>query len=124
MAYRHKREKCAKETKEILENVLLMKQTEYECIDCAKTITVTSPMGKIVDEETVTNVLPSSAEEKLNESEISSIPIPSEGNDEFEVIEDYIQTIEVDCKEVNAKEIFESARKKRNYIYTRGKVKK
>ena len=123
MAYRHKREKCAKETKEILENVLSMKRTEYECIDGVKTITVTSPMGKIVKEETVTNVLPSGTEEKLNESESSNIPILSEGNDEIEGIEDYIQTIEVDCKEMKAKEIFEFARKKRNYIDARTKKK-
>ena len=47
------------------------------------------------------------------------IPIPSEGIDEIEGIEEYTQTIEVDCKEVKAKEIFESARKKRNYIDAR-----
>ncbi|MHA1882600.1 MAG: hypothetical protein ACTSUO_06105 [Candidatus Thorarchaeota archaeon] len=124
MAYRHKREKCAKETKEILENVLLMKRTEYDCIDSAKTITVASPMGKIVNEETVTNVLPGGTEEELNELDSSSIPIFSEGNDEIEGIEDYIQTIEVDCKEIKAKEIFESARKKRNYIFARDATKK
>ena len=124
MAYKHKREKCAKETKEILENVLLMKRTEYEFIDGAKTITVGSPMSKIVKEETPTNVLPGSTEETFDKPESSSIPILSEGNDEIEGIEDYIQTIEVDCKEIKAKEIFESARKKRNYIYARAEKKK
>jgi hypothetical protein len=124
MAYKHKREKCAKKTKEILENILLMKRAEYETIDCAKTVTVSSPMGRIVSEEAITNVLPSSDEGKLHESESSSIPILSEGNDEIEGIEDYIQTIEVDCKEIKAKEIFESARKKRNYIDVRDKKKR
>ncbi len=124
MAYKHKREKCAKETKEILENVLMMKQAEYETIDCAKTVTVSSPMGRIVNEETIKNVLPSGDEEQLSESESSSIPILSKGNDEIEGIEDYIQTIEVDCKEVKAKEIFESTRKKRNYIDARDDKKR
>ena len=116
MAYKHKREKCAKETKEILENVLSMKQSQYEFIDGAKTITVASPMSRIISEEAITNVLPVSSEEKLSDAEGSSIPIPSERLDELEGIENYSQTIEISCSEVKAKEILEITRKKRNYI--------
>lgn len=51
MTYKHKRGKCAKETKEILEDVLLSKEEEYECIDCTESIHVRNPFERIVNDE-------------------------------------------------------------------------
>jgi len=118
MAYKHKREKCAEETKEILEKIMLMRKAEYESIDGAKTVTVTSPMGRIIHEEATVNVLPSETEEIIVETEGSKLPLPSDSA-ELEGIENYTSTIDIDLKQEKAKEIFETARKKRNYIELR-----
>lgn len=69
MTYRHKREKCAQETKEILEDVLKAKNEEYGCLDCAKTIRVGNPMEKILSEEISMNDLKSQAESIIEETQ-------------------------------------------------------
>ncbi len=51
MTYKHKKNKCFKETKEILEEVLNKKEEAYRCIDCAEAIHLENPMEQIITEE-------------------------------------------------------------------------
>ncbi|MDF1539757.1 MAG: hypothetical protein P1Q69_12725 [Candidatus Thorarchaeota archaeon] len=62
MTYRHKREKYAQETKEILDDVLKVKNEEYGCLDCADTVRVGNPIEKMIAEETPKNELKSPEE--------------------------------------------------------------
>ena len=104
MTYRHKREKCAEETKEILEKIMLMRKSEYESIDGAKTVTVASPMGRIINEEATVNVLPSETDEIISETEGSELPLSPESA-ELDGIENYTSSMEIDLKQKKAKEI-------------------
>ncbi|MFW9909553.1 MAG: hypothetical protein ACFFEF_13360 [Candidatus Thorarchaeota archaeon] len=86
MTYRHKREKCCPETKEILEEVLKNKKEEYGCIDCAETVRVKNAMEAILAEEASEVEIKSSAETIVIEAEMD---VPSHKPEIREVMEEY-----------------------------------
>ncbi|TXT54934.1 MAG: hypothetical protein BAJATHORv1_50187 [Candidatus Thorarchaeota archaeon] len=118
MGYHHKRETCAKGTKEVLENILKDRKTEYELLGSTETIRVGSPIEEIVEEEAVTNILPGDAEEIIEESEqveVASEDIQDEMN-ELDSLVEYKAMIQVEFPVRDAKDEYEKKRKKRNYI--------
>lgn len=116
MGYQHKDDSCCKETKEILENVLFVKKTEYEFLEGAETVKVESPVKNIVQEESEVNVLPSETEEMMSEVEKENVSVPSSPASDLEDLENYTPTQEAPPEAVNTKEIFEKKRKKRSYV--------
>ena len=114
MTYKHKRGKCSKETKEILEDVLLAKEEEYGCIDCAGTISVKNPMEKVIKEEAPAQQMKSQSEaimeEATREEQTAS---PQQNHD----LESYQPPEELRIsKENGVKEISDKEKKKRAYI--------
>lgn len=114
MTYIHKREKCAQETNEILEEVLKESlDEEYGCLDCADTIEVGNPMKKILSEESPKTELRSKAEEIMEETQEEATPSVSE-DVRANSLETYIATDEVRTDE---KESTKKLQKKKKGAY-------
>ena len=99
MTYQHKRASCCKETKEILNNILQMKKSEYELFESPPASALAKPSkeqrGKV-------NVLPG------NE--------PVESDESMDDMENYEPTQETDFEADEIKDCLEKKKKKRNYI--------
>lgn len=113
MTYIHKREKCAQETKDILEDVLKVKDEEYGCLDCADTIQVGNPMKKILSEESPKKEMKSQAEAIIEETHEEATPSTSE-DVRAESLETYTATDEVRMDE---KESSNNLQKKKKGAY-------
>lgn len=117
MTYQHKRTRCAKETKDLLENIAKLRKTEYDLMETTEAVKVGSPFDDVLSGESRSNVLPGQArtvlqEEGHQESDEKEIQVHDHDGEEFE---DYKPTIEVKLDAQQAKEIFEKKRKHRNY---------
>ncbi|MFW9805681.1 MAG: hypothetical protein ACFFFK_03005 [Candidatus Thorarchaeota archaeon] len=99
MTYHHKRDPCAKETKEILNTILQMKKSEYELLE-----TPVSDMKLSEQKGSGTNVITQDEEE----TEI----IESSGED----MESYEPTQRMDFKVDEVKDCLEKKKKRRNYL--------
>lgn len=102
MTYHHKRDPCSKETKEILDNILHMKKSEYEMFE----LSTQSSTSKTQDQKqsTKTNVLPGEAAAMLSEDEM------------LEEMETYETTQEFDFEVEEVKDCLEKKKKRRNYL--------
>ncbi len=117
MTYQHKRARCAKETKDILQNIVKLGKTEYDLMETTEAVKVGSPFDDVVKGGSLSNVLPGQAravllDEDHQESDETEIQVHDHDGEEFE---DYKPTIEVKLDAQQAKEIFEKKRKHRNY---------
>ncbi|RDE13227.1 MAG: hypothetical protein C4K49_08870 [Candidatus Thorarchaeota archaeon] len=117
MPYQHKKARHAKETKEILENIVKLRKTEYELMESAESVKVGSPFDDVVRNESRPNVLPGQVhkapqDEDHRESEEKEIQVHDRGSEDFE---DYKPTTEIKLDAHQAKETFEKKRKHRNY---------
>jgi len=102
MTYHHKRDACTRETREILDNILQVKKSEYEMIEPS----TTSFTSKSIDKKQpdTTNVLPSEADSMLSEDG----PMVD--------METYESMQEMDFEADEVKECLEKKKKGRNYI--------
>ncbi len=117
MTYQHKRTRCAKEAKDILENIAKLRKTEYDLMETTEAVKVGSPFDDVLSGESRSNVLPGQArtvlqEEGHQESDEKETQVHDHDGEEFE---DYKPAIEVKLDAQQAKEIFEKKRKHRNY---------
>ncbi|MHA2358933.1 MAG: hypothetical protein ACXAB5_01565 [Candidatus Thorarchaeota archaeon] len=87
-----------KETREILEDFLLMEKSEYELVELASTVSATKPVEKKPDNGS-TNVLTG-----------------SEASEEIDDLESYEPTEKIEIEAADVKDCFEKKKKKRNYI--------
>ncbi|MFW9849549.1 MAG: hypothetical protein ACFFF4_10420 [Candidatus Thorarchaeota archaeon] len=110
MTYRHKREKCAPETKEILEDVFKIEKEEYGCLDCAESVRVGNPMEKILAEETPHATIKSQAETVLDEVEVAEEKLQSKEGSQMET---YVSSQQIDTSET---EKSLEKKKKRSYV--------
>ena len=94
MTYRHKREKCAQETKEILEDVLKAEKEEYDCLDCADTVKVGNPVEKIIAEELPRNEIKNEAEAIIEEVQVEDEDI-SDQTEQGEDLGTYVAPDEI-----------------------------
>ncbi len=101
MTYRHKREKCAQETKEILDDVLKTKEEEYGCLDCAETVRVGNPMERILTEEIPRDELKSPTESIMEETQ-EGPTTPDTKEIHSEHLETYTQSDELRNAESNS----------------------
>ncbi|MHA1653794.1 MAG: hypothetical protein ACTSYX_04355 [Candidatus Thorarchaeota archaeon] len=120
MGYHHKKSPCAKETREILRNVLQAREAEYELIGAAATIRVSSPMEKIIQSETDANVLTSDAERILAEAdaEVSTVEMQetSVSIEDGAGTEYYKSVLEVKFKLRKAQEAYKKKRRHSNSL--------
>jgi hypothetical protein len=102
LTYHHKRDPCAKETKEILANILQMKKSEYELLDSSATSFADKPEDQIHNDSA--NVLPGTADGISSEDSA------------MEEMETYEPTQEMDFEADDVKDCVEKKKKRRNYI--------
>lgn len=117
MTYRHKREKYAQETKEILDDVLKAKDEEYGCLDCADTVRVGNPIEKIIAEESPKNEIKSPAESILEEAEDNSVSLDAK-EIQPEDLETYRQS---DALEIAEDDPLKKLQKKKKGAYVESK---
>ena len=114
MTYQHKKDRM-KDTKEIVENILQSKPSDYDLTKPSDIVTSGKTIQIIRGESGGTNVLPNDTEEILEQCDEDSVMIDGECV-RLEDLESYepIQEIEVEVTEL--KEGIEKKKKKRNYI--------
>ncbi len=114
VTYHHKRERCLKDTKEIVENILHMKASDYDLSDPSEIVTSGKAIQIIERESHETNVLPSETEEMM---ECDSDEALIDGDCiSLERLESYETGQEIDFEVSELKEGIEKKKKKRNYI--------
>ncbi len=91
-----------KETREILDNILHMKKSEYEMLEPSPTSMTSKPVDQ--KESDCANTLPSEADSMLSD----------EGS--MENMETYESTQELDFEVDEVKDCLEKKKKRRNYI--------
>jgi hypothetical protein len=103
-----------KDTKEIVENILHMKASDYDLSDPSEIVTSGKAIQIIERESHETNVLPSETEEMM---ECDSDEALVEGECiSLERLESYEPGQEIDFEVTELKEGIEKKKKKRNYI--------
>ncbi|MFX1605143.1 MAG: hypothetical protein ACFFDD_04495 [Promethearchaeota archaeon] len=100
MTYHHKRGSCAKETREILANILQMKNSEYEILEPSATSSKPSEQKR----EDQANDLSGAIDEEASEVHAR------------ESMESYESTQEIDFEADEVKDCLEKKKKRRNYI--------
>ena len=115
MTYKHKKEKCAKETKEILEDVLLAKEEDYGCLNCVESVSVSSPVEKMLAEESQTTSVKPWTESLIEEAAERPEEVTINANGENH--EDYSPVKQPTKKRIkDPKELYEKDNKNRAYI--------
>ena len=115
VTYRHKKDPCMKETKEIVENILRMKASDYDLTDPSEIVT----SGKTIQinrrEEHEANVLPDDTEEVMGECSEDEVIVDGDCVS-LEDMESYESGQEIDIEVTELKEGIEKKKKKRNYL--------
>ena len=101
MTYHHKRGSCLKETREILDDILHMKKSEYETIQPSSVSS--TPKPKEEKQAETANILPGDNEAIMSEEEQAEM-------------ESYEPTQEMDFEVDEVKDCLEKKKKRRNYI--------
>jgi hypothetical protein len=104
MTYHHKRASCCKETKEILNNILQMKKSEYDLFESPP---ASRPAKLSNEQQDNVNVLSGNETVVVDES--------------MEGMENYEPTQETDFKADEIKDCLEKKKKRRNYIEFRSR---
>jgi len=115
MAYQHKKDRCMKDTKEIVENILRMKASEYDLTDSSEIVTSSKAMQIIHSGSAETNILPSETEEMMERCSEDEAMIDGECVS-LENLESYNPGQEIGIEASELKEGIEKKRKRRNYI--------
>jgi hypothetical protein len=114
MAYRHKKAVCSKTSKDILENIVKLREAEYGLIEAAQTVRAGNPIHQVLEGSSSSNGLHSEAEETVSSGEVDTECIQSHDHatDDFE---DYRPQMEVKFDAQEPKVRFEKKGKHRNY---------
>jgi len=114
MTYQHKRDRM-KDTKEIVENILQAKASDYDLAKPSEIVTSGKTIQIIRGESGGTNILTEDAEEILEQCDEESVMIDGECV-RLEDLGSYEPIQELDVEVTELKEDFEKKKKKRNYI--------
>jgi hypothetical protein len=118
MTYSHKRKKCAKETKEILENVIRGHRAKYAFVNEGQSVVVSNPMESVAKDSAKINVLETKSEDGLEkeggEDDKSKFEAP-----ETKGMENYQPNREVGDPESEIRKVVQRDRKRRNYVNLR-----
>lgn len=101
MAYLHKHDICAKETREILDNVLQIQDSNYEFLKASESVAFSARLEQTLKGKGQTNELPNKA--RFSSTEIKGL-------------DNYTPTREVLLGTEDPKESYEKKRGKRNYL--------
>ncbi len=117
MTYRHKKDPCTKETKEIVENILQMEASDYDLADSSEIVTSGKTIQIMRHEDHEVNTIPEDTEElmeKCSEKEeiVDGECISLEDMETYEPC----QEVETDFEVTEIQEGIEKKKKKRNYI--------
>ena len=115
MTYRHKKVPCIKETKEIVENILQMKASDYDLTDPSEIVTSGKTIQIVRREEPEANVLPDDTEEVMGECSENEEIVDGECVS-IDDMETYESSQEIDIEAAELKEGIEKKKKKRNYL--------
>ena len=114
VTYHHKKDRCRKETKEIVDNILQMEASDYDLTDSSEIVTSGKTI-QIIRSEKDPNVLPNDTEEIMEECDEEHAMIDGECVS-LEDMETYEPSQEIDFEVTELKEGIEKKKKKRNYI--------
>ncbi|TFG11469.1 hypothetical protein EU537_12240 [Candidatus Thorarchaeota archaeon] len=118
MTYSHKRKKCAKKTKEILDNVIRDHKAKYAFINEGQSIVVSDPMESVVEDTTKINVLPTSSEDETKE-DVDEADKQKPESFETKGMENYRPNREVRDPGSEIRKVVQRDRKRRNYVNIR-----
>ncbi len=104
-----------KDTKEIVENILRMKATEYDLADSSEIVTSGKTIQIIHSGSAETNILPSDTEEMMERCSEDEAMVDGKCVS-LEDLESYNPGQEIDIEAAELKEGIEKKKKKRNYI--------
>jgi len=117
VTYRHKKDPCTKETKEIVENILQMEASDYDLADSSEIVTSGKTIQIMRHENHEVNTIPEDTEELMekcseNEEIVDGECISLEDMETYEPC----QEVETDFEVTEIQEGIEKKKKKRNYI--------
>ncbi|TFG99638.1 hypothetical protein E4H12_02025 [Candidatus Thorarchaeota archaeon] len=115
MTYRHKKDQCMKETKEIVENILQMGASDYDLSDPSEIVTSGKTIQIIQHKPVEANILPNDTE-KMMEYCTEDEALVDGKCVRLEDLETYEPGQEIDIEVADLKEGIEKKKKKRNYI--------
>jgi len=115
VTYRHKKDHCVKETKEIVENILQFGASDYDLADPSEIVTSGKTIQIIRSETSEANVLPTDTEEMMECCDEDSVMVDGECV-RIENLESYESGQEIDIEVAELKEGIEKKKKKRNYM--------
>jgi hypothetical protein len=115
VTYRHKKDQCMKDTKEIVENILQTEASDYDLADPSEIVTSGKTIQIIRSETTETNILPTDTEEMMECCDEDSVMVDGECVS-LEDLETYEPGQEIDIEVSELKEGIEKKKKKRNYM--------
>ena len=104
-----------KETKEIVENILRMKASEYDLADSSEIVTSGKTIQIIRSGNTEANILPNGTDEMMERCPDEETVVDGECV-KLEDLENYQPGQEIDIAAAELKEGIEKKKKKRNYI--------
>jgi len=104
-----------KETKEIVENILRIKASEYDLADSSDIVTSGKTIQIVNHRRTEVNILPSETEEMMDRCSEDEAMVDGECV-RLEDLESYQSGQEIDIEASELKEGIEKKKKKRNYI--------
>lgn len=114
MSYRHKKDRCMKDTKEIVENILQLGASEYDLSDPSEIVTSGKTIQIIQRKPAETNVLPNDTE--MGECCSEDEAMVDGKCVKLKDLETYEPGEEIDIEVAELKEGIEKKKKKRNYI--------
>ncbi len=118
MTYRHKKDQCMKETKEIVENILQMEASDYDLADPSEIVTSGKTVQIMRHENHEVNIIPDDTEELMEDCSENEEIVDGECIS-LEDMETYEPCQEIDLSDFEVTELkegIEKKKKKRNYI--------
>jgi hypothetical protein len=118
MGYHHKRASCARQTKEILDDILRLGKAKDEIIEAMPSIRVSSPIDEILRQESDANILPSRAQEIIQSEAAERIEVPKTSYEDGQGTEQYESSLEIKFAVKESDDLYTKKRKKRNLLTT------
>ncbi len=118
MGYHHKRGACARQTKEILDDILSLGNVKDEIIEAMPSIRVSSPIDEILRQESDANILPSRAQEILESEATERVEMPKTSYEDGQGTEQYESSLEIKFAVKESDDLYTKKRKRRNLLNT------
>jgi hypothetical protein len=114
LTYQHKRAVCSRTSRDILENILKLREAEYGLIEAAQTIKTENLTEEILEGRPTSNILPGEAGETVSSGEEDTEHIQAHDHATHD-FENYKPPMELKFDAQEPKVRFEKKGKHRNY---------